>query len=117
MVARNQNNSGYQVSSKGKRVTLAFLAEHLGVSITTISFVINDAPLAATIAQSTKDRILEAVRKFNYQPNMYARYLPPTGLFVMGVLVPNLGFLYPASPWVVKEPPPAKKGYFSFFGT
>src|SRR5260370_34892052 len=90
MVARNQNNSGYQVSSKGKRVTLTFLAEHLGVSITTISVVINDAPLAATIAQSTKDRIWEAVRKFNYHPNMYARYLHSNRTYFITLVVPPL---------------------------
>ena len=114
MVSSNQKHSGYQLSSKGKRVTLAFLAEHLGVSITTISFVINDAPLAATIAQSTKDRIWEAVRKFNYQPNMYARYLHSNRMYVIAVLVPHIGDLYSASLLDGIETYLAQHGYFYF---
>jgi DNA-binding LacI/PurR family transcriptional regulator len=85
------------VPKDGQRVTLSFLAEQLGLSPTTISLVINDAAHASTIAQKTKDRIWEAVNKFNYQPNMFARYLHTNRTYCVAVLVPHIGDLYSAS--------------------
>ena len=72
--------------SNGERVTLKFLANHLELSPTTISVVISDSPLAATIAQKTKDRIWEAVREFNYRPNVFARYLHGKRTYCVAVL-------------------------------
>src|SRR6266852_6314780 len=48
------------------RVTLKFLADYLNLSPTTVSVVLTNSPLAKTIANPTKDRIWEAVRKFQY---------------------------------------------------
>jgi DNA-binding LacI/PurR family transcriptional regulator len=93
-----RGNRGYKTDRKrGQRVTLSYLAEQLGLSPTTISLVINDAPLANTIAQKTKERIWEAVAKFNYQPNMFARYLHTNRTYCIAVLVPHIGDLYSAS--------------------
>lgn len=74
-----------------KRVTLKFLAEHLGLSPTTVSVVLTNSPLSSTIAQPTKDRIWEAVRKFDYRPNLFARYLHTKRTYSIAVLVPEIG--------------------------
>lgn len=74
-----------------KRVTLKFLGEYLGLSPTTVSVVLTNSPLASTIAQPTKDRIWEAVRKFQYRPNLFARYLHTKKTFSIAVLVPEIG--------------------------
>jgi DNA-binding LacI/PurR family transcriptional regulator len=93
-----RENRGYKTDrQRGQRITLSYMAEQLGLSPTTISLVINDAPLANTIAQKTKDRIWEAVAKFNYQPNMFARYLHTNRTYCIAVLVPHIGDLYSAS--------------------
>jgi DNA-binding LacI/PurR family transcriptional regulator len=73
------------------RVTLKVLAEYLNLSPTTVSVVLNNSPLAKTIANSTKDRIWEAVRKFQYRPNLFARYLHTKRTFSIAVLVPDIG--------------------------
>src|SRR5258708_1959953 len=78
-------------SSGPKRVTLKFLAEHLGLSPTTVSVVLTNSALASTIAKPTKDRIWEAVRKFQYRPNLFAPYLPTQRTFSIAVLVPEIG--------------------------
>ena len=44
------------------RVTLKFLAQRLGLSRTTISVVLNDAPQARSIPLQTRERILCEVR-------------------------------------------------------
>ena len=73
------------------RVTLKFLAEYLNLSPTTVSVVLTNSPLAKTIATPTKERIWEAVRKFQYRPNLFARYLHTKRTFSIAVLVPDIG--------------------------
>ena len=62
-------------SKKEARVTLKTVADHIGLTPGTISAVLNDSYAARRIPQPTKDRILAAVREFNYQPNPLARAL------------------------------------------
>lgn len=74
-----------------KRVTLKFIAEYLNLSPTTVSVVLTNSPLAGTIAKQTKDRIWEAVNKFQYRPNLFARYLHSKRTYSIAVLVPEIG--------------------------
>lgn len=76
--------------SESRRVSLKELAEHVGLSPGTVSVVINNTPRANTIPQETKDRIMEAVRKFNYRPNYFARSLRANNSFTIGVMVSEL---------------------------
>jgi DNA-binding LacI/PurR family transcriptional regulator len=69
-------------SDKSTRVTLKMVADHVGLTPGTISAVLNNTYAARRIPQSTKDRIMAAVREFNYQPNPLARALR-TGQGVM----------------------------------
>ena len=62
-------------SKKQSRVTLKTVADHIGLTPGTISAVLNETYAARRIPQPTKDRILAAVREFNYQPNPLARAL------------------------------------------
>lgn len=50
------------------------VAERAGVSVATVSYVINDAP-NQTIPQATRARVLDAVRELDYAPNSAARAL------------------------------------------
>jgi len=101
-------------NGNGQRVTLKFLARHLDLSPTTISVVISDSPLASTIAQKTKDRIWEAVREFNYRPNVFASYLHGKRTYCVAVLVPDIGDEFSASLISGIEKELAKQGYFYF---
>ncbi len=80
-----------RVPNRGQRVTLKFLAEYLELSPTTVSVVLNDSPLASTIAERTKARVWEAVEKFRYRPNPFARYLQSKRTYNIGILVPEIG--------------------------
>ena len=76
------------------RVTLREVAEYVGLSQTTVSFVLNRAPMARTIAQTTQDRIWEAARELQYRPNIFARYLHTKRTYSVAVLVPDIGDEY-----------------------
>ncbi len=53
-------------------VTIKDIAREAGVSISTVSFAFNGT---APVAPATKERIMEVIRRLNYQPNSAARGL------------------------------------------
>ena len=73
-----------------KPVTLKELAQHLGLSPSTISVVLNDTP-GRSIPEDTRQRIKDAAAQFNYQPNLVARSFRNRRTLTLGVLVPELG--------------------------
>lgn len=88
------------IEGKGEgkpRVTLKILAERLGLSRTTISIVLNDSPLASTIAAKTRQRILQTAKECEYRPNFFARSLSRGRGYLIGVLSPDLSEGYDAS--------------------
>lgn len=99
---------------KPQRTTLKALASHLGLSPTTVSFVISGSPLAETIAKSTRDRIWAASEELNYRPNVFARYLRTKKTYSVAVLVPDVSDEYSAALIGGIESCLAKKGFFYF---
>ncbi|MBA3334525.1 MAG: LacI family DNA-binding transcriptional regulator [Acidobacteria bacterium] len=97
---------------KSQNVSLKELAAHLGLSTTSLSIVLNDAPAASTIPQETKDRIFEAAEKYKYRPNYFARSLRAQRSFTFGVLVPELSDGYSAMVLNGVEAALSKEGFF-----
>ncbi len=98
--------------SNGRGISLKELAAHLGLSPTSLSIVLNDAPAASAIPQETKDRIFEAAKKFNYRPNYFARSLRAQRSFTLGVIVPELSDGYSAMVLNGVESALAEEGFF-----
>jgi len=59
---------------KARRVTAAMVAERAGVSVATVSYVVNNNP-NQTIPDATKERVRAAVRDLGYTPSAAARAL------------------------------------------
>ena len=78
------------------KITLKFLAEHLGLSRTTVSIVLNHAPQSSTISASTRKRILDAAAQFDYKPSFLGRSLNAGRSFLIGVISPDLAEGYTA---------------------
>ncbi len=73
--------------NSGKRVTAEVIASHLGVSVMTVSRVMNDSP---NVGKKTRARVLEAAKKFGYIPNHIARSLAIRRTETIGVVVPEI---------------------------
>jgi LacI family transcriptional regulator len=71
-------------------VNLRMLAEHLGLSQTTVSLVLNNSPSARSIPQETRERVVEAAKRLDYRPNYFARSLRRSKSMSVGVLTPDL---------------------------
>jgi DNA-binding LacI/PurR family transcriptional regulator len=96
----------------GGGVSLKELASHLGLSTTTLSLVLNDAPSAISIPQETKNRIVKAAKELKYRPNYLARSLRVQRTHTLGVIVPELSDGYSAMVLNGVETILAKEGYF-----
>ena len=97
-----------------KPLTLKELAERVRLSPATVSLVINRSPVADSIPQETKDRILAAARKHKYRPSFFARSLQARRSFTAGVMVPEVSDGYSASVMSGIEEYLLQEGYFYF---
>ncbi len=69
-----------------KRITSKDIAELAGVSRTTVSFVLNNAP-GMRIPEETRQRVLAAARQLNYHPDAAARSMVSGRTNVIGFAV------------------------------
>jgi len=104
-----------KISTPTGHVNLRMLAEHLGLSQTTVSLVLNDSPSAKSIPQETRDRVMEAAKRLNYRPNYFARSLRQSRSMSVGVLAPDLseGYFTRVMSGVVEELTAAHYFYFT----
>jgi len=75
-------------------VTLKMVAQHVGLTPGTVSAVLNDAPSAHSIPQSTKNRIHAAAKALDYRPNFFARSLRNKRTYMIGVIAEEIGDSY-----------------------
>jgi LacI family transcriptional regulator len=68
-------------------VTIRDVAKESGFSSTTVSIVLNNAPLSRYIPAVTKKRIHRAAEKLGYRPNQFARSLRSKRSHTVGVMV------------------------------
>jgi DNA-binding LacI/PurR family transcriptional regulator len=95
-------------------ISLKSLAEHLGLSKTAVSFVINRSPGAKSIPQRTQELIRATARELNYRPSHLARSLRQQRSYTIGVVVPEISEGYAALVMSGIEDHLLQEGYFYF---
>ena len=75
------------VRSSVTPTTMKRIAQELGVSITTVSKVLNEQP---DIGPATRARVLAKVEELGYRPNAVARSLTLRRTHTLGVVIPDL---------------------------
>ncbi len=111
--AKSEKRADSQDSPE-KQVNLRELAEHLGLSVATVSLVMNRSPAAKSIPQHTQTRVRAAARELNYRPNVMARMLRQRRSFTIGVIVPEISEGYGALVLSGIEDHLLQEGYFYF---
>jgi LacI family transcriptional regulator len=71
-------------------VTLKDVASGAGVSITTVSRILNDRESGVPIRQSTRDRVLGIAAELGYRPNLLARGLRGSRSSLLGVIARDM---------------------------
>jgi LacI family transcriptional regulator len=73
-----------------KRATIIDVARESGFSPSTVSIVLNEAPLSQHVAAATKTRIRKTAERLGYHPNALARSLRSRRSATIGVLIFDL---------------------------
>ena len=74
-----------------KRVTIYDVAKEAGVSLATVSRVINGSNV---VKEPTKERVQAAIDKLGYKPNAIAQGLALQKTTVIGLVIPEASFTY-----------------------
>ncbi|MDD5658850.1 MAG: LacI family DNA-binding transcriptional regulator [Actinomycetota bacterium] len=69
-----------------RNITLNDVSKSAGVSIKTVSRVINDSKY---VKKETKKKVLEVIKKLNYKPDYFARNLKKKRSNVIGYIIPD----------------------------
>ncbi|RAO99204.1 LacI family transcriptional regulator [Petrotoga sp. 9PW.55.5.1] len=70
-----------------KKVTIKDIAKEAGVSISTVSRVVNGS---LPVKKETKEKVLKAIQKLNYSPDSLARSLRVGYTKTIGIIIPNI---------------------------
>ncbi len=87
MALRNTKNG-----AAARPVSIRDVAEASGVSLTTVSLVLNNGD--ARISQPTRERVLEVIERLGYRPNRLAQGLQNRRSNILAILVPHLGHTF-----------------------
>ena len=88
--------------------TIVDVAKIAGVTPTTVSRVINNR---GYISEKTRNKVFEAMRELNYQPNEIARSLTKKKTNTIGIIVPHISHPYFSKLISNLENQASKKGY------
>ena len=75
----------------GKRTTIADIAREAGFSQSTVSLVINNNP---RISEDTRAKVLAAIEKYGYKPNIQARGLALRSSRIISVVLPDIPHVF-----------------------
>lgn len=105
-----------------KSITIKDIAREAGVSIALVSFVMNNRTEANgkqkyRVSSTTRDRILEVARRYNYQPSSAARMLRQGRTHVIGVILSDLSNIFYGIIARELENQAALHGYTVLFGS
>lgn len=100
-----------------KRSSLKDIAEALGLSKTTVSFVLNGKANEYHIGEETAKRVWEMAERLQYNPNFTAISLRDGCSKILGIVVSDISNPFFASLARLYEDEAAKIGYTVFFGS
>ena len=100
-----------------KKVSLKDVANHLGVSIALVSYVVNNKEKEARVSAKMANKIRRAVIDLNYQPNQIAKSLKSGMSKTIGLIVADISNPFFSSIARIIEDEARKHGYAVIFGS
>lgn len=100
-----------------KSISIKDIAQEVGVSTTTVSFVLNGKAKEKRISDELKDKILETAARLNYRPNQVARGLRTGQTHTIGLILEDISNPFFAHLARVVESEADKEGYTVMFSS
>ena len=98
-----------------KNISIKDIAQEVGVSTTTVSFVLNGKAKEKRISDDLKEKILETAARLNYRPNQVARGLRTGQTHTLGLIVEDISNPFFANLARFVESEADKAGYTVMF--
>lgn len=100
---------------RNKRHSIKDIAKNMGVSVTTVSFVLNGKAEEKKISKAVTNKILDYVKKINYKPNQTAQSLRTGKSKIIVFMVEDISNYFFAKLARIMEDIAYKKGYKVLF--
>lgn len=98
-----------------KRMTIGDIANELGISKTTVSFVLNGKARENHISVALEKKILKHIEKVGYRPNQFAQGLRTGKTKIIGMMIEDISDPFFASIARIVEEIAYNKGYKLFY--
>ena len=82
------------INDMNKQTTIYDISQQAGVSIATVSRVLNDSP---KVSAKTKERVLAVIKELDYEPNVFARSLGTGSMKTIGIVCGDVSDIYIAN--------------------
>ena len=99
-----------------KKVSLKDIAERVGVSTATVSYVLSKGKDSG-VSEEVSKRVKQAAKELNYQPNQIAKSLKMGKTFTIGLVVADISNPFFAHIARIVEDEAAAKNYTVIFGS
>jgi LacI family transcriptional regulator len=100
-----------------KKVSIKDIASKVGVSIASVSYVLNNKDKEARVGKDLAARIRKAAKELNYQPNLIARSLQSGRTWTIGLIVADISNPFFSSIARVVEDEASFHNYTVLFGS
>ncbi len=100
-----------------KKVSITDIAKYAGVSIASVSYVLNGIEKEKRVSKAVADNIRETVTLLNYQPNHIAKSLKRGSTKTIGLIVADISNSYFGDMAKAIEDEAFKNGYTVIFGS
>ncbi len=101
----------------GKKIALKDIAQHVGVSVALVSYVLNGKEKEARISTEMADKIRRKATELNYQPNLIAKSLKSGKTNTIGLIVADISNPFFSGIARIIEDEAKKNGYVVIFGS
>lgn len=112
----NLRKHGLIISCMQKKVSLKDIAEKVGVSVTLVSYVLNNR-MEGRINKEVAKKIRDTAARLNYQPNQLARSLKTRRSHTIGLVVSDIANPFSSSLARLLEDEADQQGYTVIFGS
>src|SRR5690348_6062925 len=101
----------------GKKIALKDIAQHVGVSVALVSYVLNGKETEARISTDMADKIRRKATELNYQPNLIAKSLKSGKTNTIGLIVADISNPFFSGIARIIEDEAKKNDYVVIFGS